>query len=132
MKTTDTTRRGVGREEWAKRVERWRDSGLTAAEFATETGINARTLAYWKWALAREQKAVARCLRGRNARAGSADGSPKSEPSNEASPGFVEITGTPSARDGFELELRGSVRLRVPSDFDAAALRRLLQVLEAS
>src|SRR5690606_21940113 len=29
MKTTDTTRRGVGREEWAKRVERWRDSGLT-------------------------------------------------------------------------------------------------------
>src|SRR5690606_23488942 len=131
MKTTDTTRRGVGREEWAKRVERWRDSGLTAAEFAAETGINARTLAYWKWALTREQKAAVRS-RGRNPQAGGANGSPQSEPNNEASPGFVELTGTPSARDGFELELRGSVRLRVPSDFDSAALRRLLQVLEAS
>jgi hypothetical protein len=34
----------VEREEWAKRVERWRDSGLTTAEFATELGINPRTL----------------------------------------------------------------------------------------
>lgn len=34
----------VEREEWAKRVERWRDSGLKAAEFAAELGINPRTL----------------------------------------------------------------------------------------
>ena len=34
----------VEREEWAKRVERWRDSGLRTAEFATELGINPRTL----------------------------------------------------------------------------------------
>lgn len=30
------------RAEWAKRVERWKDSGLTAAEYAAETGINVR------------------------------------------------------------------------------------------
>jgi hypothetical protein len=36
----------VGREEWAKRVERWRDSGLTTAEFAAEVGINPKTLTY--------------------------------------------------------------------------------------
>ncbi len=32
------------REQWAKRVERWKDSGLTAKEFAAETGINAQSL----------------------------------------------------------------------------------------
>jgi hypothetical protein len=30
----------VEREEWAKRVERWRDSGLTTAEFAAELGVS--------------------------------------------------------------------------------------------
>ncbi len=43
----------TSREEWAKRVERWRDSGLTAAEFAAELGINAHSLSWWKWRLAR-------------------------------------------------------------------------------
>ena len=32
------------REEWAKRAERWRDSGLRAAEFAAEVGVNPWTL----------------------------------------------------------------------------------------
>ncbi len=32
------------RDEWQKRVERWKDSGLTAEVFAAETGINAGTL----------------------------------------------------------------------------------------
>jgi hypothetical protein len=32
------------RETWAKRVERWRDSGLTAKEYAAELGINVRSL----------------------------------------------------------------------------------------
>ncbi len=35
------------RETWAKRVERWRDSGLTAKEFAAEMGINEQ-LAMWQ------------------------------------------------------------------------------------
>ena len=39
----------VSREEWAKRVERWRDSGLTAQEFANGMGINAGTLKLWKY-----------------------------------------------------------------------------------
>ena len=47
----------VAREEWAKRVERWRESGLTSAEFAAELGINPRTLTYWKWVLGREARA---------------------------------------------------------------------------
>ena len=39
------------REEWAKRGERWSDSGLTAKEFAAATGLNANTLMHWKWRL---------------------------------------------------------------------------------
>jgi DNA-binding transcriptional regulator YiaG len=37
--------------EWAKRVERWQDSGLTAKEFAAELNVNAGTLSYWKYKL---------------------------------------------------------------------------------
>lgn len=39
------------RETSAKRVERWQDSGLTAAEFAREAGLNARSLSWWRWQL---------------------------------------------------------------------------------
>src|SRR5688572_27597837 len=55
METAERSR--VAREEWAKRVERWCESGLTAAEFAAELGINARTLTYWKWVLGRKHGA---------------------------------------------------------------------------
>ena len=44
-----TKRARASREEWAKRVERWGDSGLMTAEFSAELGINPRTLTYWKW-----------------------------------------------------------------------------------
>jgi hypothetical protein len=43
------------RDLWAKRVERWKDSGLTAKEFAAEMGINPQTLAYWRWRLKAEE-----------------------------------------------------------------------------
>lgn len=36
-----------GREVWAKRVERWRESGLTAKEYAAEVGLNPNTLTHW-------------------------------------------------------------------------------------
>src|SRR5512143_3004069 len=39
------------REVWAKRVERLVDSGLTAKEYAAEIGVNANTLAGWRWRL---------------------------------------------------------------------------------
>jgi hypothetical protein len=44
---------------WAKRVERWRESGLRASEFAAELGVNAGTLAHWKYRLAAEARAEA-------------------------------------------------------------------------
>ena len=116
-----------GREVWAKRVERWRDSGLTLKEFAAEIGVNANTLAGWRWRLSsREVVApVAPAHRG---------------------PAFLEIVAPvedPSADEGsateaaapdvepLELVLRSGHRVRVPARFDDAALRRVVAVLEA-
>src|SRR5437764_7112948 len=41
----------ASRDEWLKRVERWKESGPTAKEFADETGINAGTLQFWRYTL---------------------------------------------------------------------------------
>jgi hypothetical protein len=122
----------VAREEWAKRVERWRDSGLSCAEFSAELGVNARTLTYWKWMLGKEARGEKRVWKARQARALRAPRAAASEPSRSAPvvTGLVEVQAAP--RDGrFELELGAGRRLRVPMSFDAADLRRLLDVLEA-
>jgi hypothetical protein len=123
----------VAREEWAKRVERWRDSGLTCAEFAAELGVNARTLTYWKWMLGKEARGEKRVWPSRKARKSRARvATSKTRPSSASGvSGLVEVHAAP--RDGrFELELGAGRRLRVPASFDATELRRLLDVLEAS
>jgi hypothetical protein len=100
------------REEWSKRVERWHESGLTAQEFAAELGVNPRTLTYWKWVLTKGP------ARDQATRSKTATAVP-----------FVEVGQTPSRADVFELELSDGIVVRVPLDFDAAALRRLLEVV---
>jgi hypothetical protein len=117
----------VGREEWAKRVERWRDSGLTTAEFAAELGINSRTLTYWAWTLKREASGKKRVWPAKGRKA--ALKAPASTVSG-ALPAFVQVQhSTPQAR--FELEVRGR-RLHIPAGFDARQLRSLLEVLETA
>jgi transposase-like protein len=115
------------RETWVKRVERWRDSGLTLKEFAAEIGVNANTLAGWRWRLR-------------------SDG--RREPGETPTPvSFVELVPSPHGSDDvavatpvaamhpaaepFELILGGGTRIRVPVQFDGRALRRLVDALEA-
>jgi hypothetical protein len=45
----------VSREVWAKRVERWKDSGLSAKEFAAELDVSPNTLTFWKWKLRKDE-----------------------------------------------------------------------------
>jgi transposase len=109
----------VSREAWAKRVERWQDSGLTAKEYAAEAGINAHSLSWWKWRLSSGATA-----RGRE------PGRRRSTPSATTSPlTFVEMT-TAVAREPLEVVLPSSIRILVPPTFDAPTLGRLLDVLE--
>jgi hypothetical protein len=111
----------TSREEWAKRVERWRDSGLTAAEYAAELGINGHSLSWWKWRLA-----------GKPAKRGPTRRSSSRRPPVSVAPSpltFLEMT-PPVQREPLEIVLPTGIRIRVPSDFDVGALGRLLGVLE--
>lgn len=106
------------REEWRRRIERWRDSGLTAEEFASELGIKAGTLKFWKYKLGKEQ----RMTRGS---ARTAEGG-----RTRASLPLVEVRPSAAmAASGFELELGNGRRLRIPASFEAQALEQLLTVL---
>jgi hypothetical protein len=122
MDESTQKRSRVGREEWAKRVERWRDSGLTTAEFAAGLGINPRTLTYWAWALKREARGKKRTWRAKSR-------TPVTAPAVRA-PAFVEVQSN-APRAQFEIEIRGR-RLHIPDGFDARQLRSLLEILETA
>lgn len=104
-------------EEWQKRVERWRDSGLPAEQFAAELGINAGTLKFWGYKLKKSKRDAA----GVPAPANKARRAP--------APSFVEVR-TTTGVSAFEVELGNGRRVHVPTDFDVDALGRLLSVLE--
>jgi transposase len=110
----------TSRETWAKRVERWRDSGLTAKEYAAEVGVNAHSLSWWKWRLSSGATTRERSSRTRRATTRQAPTGPLT---------FVEMASA-VAPESLEVVLASSVRIRVPSTFDASALARLLDVLE--
>lgn len=109
----------ASRGEWTKRVAEWTESGLSGAEFAAKAGLKEATLRHWKWQLGRERRE----RRERRARKRPA-----------AAAAFVEVKPALSAQfvaaEPFELIARDGLRIRVPTSFDDAALRRLLAVIE--
>jgi hypothetical protein len=110
------------REKWAKRVEQWRDSGLSAKEFAAKTGLNARSLVWWRWEFSKSD-ATPKPRRRQRSREAAAVAITKSTMQ------FVELM-APAARDGLEVILPSTIRVCVRPGFDAATLGRLLDVLE--
>ncbi|MBC7174250.1 MAG: IS66 family insertion sequence element accessory protein TnpB [Polyangiaceae bacterium] len=99
------------RDRWARRVQQWEQSGLTAGAFAAEWDINPRTLAHWKWKLAKEQDAAG----------------------GVTSPAFVEVTPPAStwwqSADRIEIVIDDRLVVRVPDAFDASVLRRVIDAL---
>ncbi len=91
----------------------WRSSGLTGWDFARRAGVSEGSLRWWKWHLACEALDRASKKAGR-------DVAPLT---------FVVVTSA-VAREPFEIVLTTGVPVRVPSDFDATAVGRLLEVLE--
>jgi transposase len=108
------------REDWAKRVERWKDSGLSAKEFAAEVGISARSLTWWKWRLGSPVAVTAKRARTKRARGARA---PKVSPLT-----FVEMTAVSS--EPIEIALPSRICVRVRAGFDDATLKRVLDALE--
>jgi transposase len=111
----------TSRDEWAKRVERWQDSGLSAEQFASELGINAGTLKFWRYKLRRPRTEPST--------------RPAAKPTTTAHKAaaaplpLIEVRGAATGAELFELELGGGRRLRIPASFEASALERLLAVL---
>jgi transposase len=111
----------TARAEWAKRVERWKDSGLTAKEFAAELGINSRSLVFWKWQLKRDGLGTPAIAREQPPKVSRRRSTAKL-PLVELRPSLMETR--------IELELGAERRLKIPAGFDVDTLRRLLSVLE--
>lgn len=106
------------REIWAKRVERWKSTDLTAKEFAAEIGVNAGTLAHWKWVLGKSSKSPGRT---------------RTRPAQPARPSvsFAEVmplTAIAASDQSIELVVDGVV-VRVGHAFDENTLRRVLHVV---
>ena len=104
---------------WRERVRAWKASGRTAAEFADGQGLNANTLKWWAYHLARNAK---------KAKA-------SSEPAVQMVP-VVRVQRKDRAPrstgpSGIVLEI-GDVRLRVDSGFDCALLREVIAALGGS
>ncbi len=100
------------RSKWQARVDAWQASGKSCRAFARESGLNASSLAWWKWKL------------------GSLEA--------PAEPEFVEVTedfmaaALPGLGDEPTIELLVSgVEVRVRGAVDPDALTRVLDVLEA-
>ena len=120
-------------EQWAKRVERWKDSGLSAKQFAAETGLKASTLSYWRWRLAAPERAsvtggsddvqsTERPEVGRRAKRGR-------RPTSRL-PACVELPVAAIANSPTMLELLvGDVRVRVPAGFDEVTLMHVVRAL---
>jgi len=108
------------RAEWRKHVALWRASGLTAQEYAAKAELNPGTLKFWKYVLAKEGRSS---LVGPKLRTGGG---------RTAGPEFplIEVRGPSRSDDRFEVELANGLRVRVPTSFNADALRRLLTALE--
>lgn len=124
--------------EWAKRVERWKDSGLTAKEFAAESGLKASMLSYWQWKLRASGVSARDAGTGEQTRKRTLAKSGATGRSRElAGPGpmqFVELPATvvTSPEPALEVVLDGGQRVRVSVGFDEATLTRVLRALEAS
>ena len=132
----------ASRAEWAKRVERWQQSGLTAKEFAAQTGLKQSTLSYWKWALrstpsepprraSKKRASRAPAMTKSASKSGPRQG-PAAEQLGSNSGAFVEVTAGVAVSGSLELVLGGHLTVRVPVGFDEETLTRLMRAVEGS
>lgn len=105
------------REVWADRVAQWQASGLSAAAFGKREGIKPHQLENWRWqlGLGPRKKRKAMAVRPLD---------------------FVEVAPAVSVLrhegcEPFEVRLRNGVEVVVPSRFEAAGLKALLELVAA-
>lgn len=108
----------ASQQQRAKWVERWKESGLTAKEFAAEAGLTASALYNWSAQLSAA------------ARRRSVTADETAAQSGKPIPRVVELPVAAVAATPAMIELLlGDVRVRVPSGFDEVTLTRVLRAL---
>lgn len=118
-------------QQRAKWVERWKDSGLTAKEFAAEAGLTASALYNWSSQLS----AAKRKQTGRGSEITEQPMRPEGLSRAETrsaplAPHFVELPVAAVSQTPLMLELLfGNVCVRVPSGFDEVTLTRVVRAL---
>ena len=116
---------------WIERVARWRESGQSAKEFSASMGLNVWTLRKWSDRLRREASSDGP---GSEKRAASQKPSRSKPPVGPLS--FVEVVTQPVAgghsAGHFEIVLPTGVIVRIPEQFDAQALDRVLAAARGS
>lgn len=123
-------------EIWSKRVRGWRESGLSAARYASEIGVSAKALTWWKWQLRKRAASTplrAQVQAGHGRRRRIKDAHEKRDETT-VGPGalsFVELSAAGEAlrTSSFEVVLLSGERVCVPPGFEAQALARVLDVL---
>jgi len=115
---------GDRRSYWRSLIEQWQESGETQEAFCESRGVAVASLRWWKWKLGSE---------------GAIEGSSRRRRHEAPAPGpaFVPVriverdksSGGGTGGACFELLLPGRFRVRVPGDFEAESLARLLEVL---
>lgn len=88
------------REEWKKRLEQQRASGLSVLAWCKKHGIPEHQYKYWQRVLAK--------------------------PAAKAKAGYFVQVGE---RQPVELQVGDQIRVKIPVDFDGTTLKRLLEVL---
>jgi len=120
----------AGKERYWRRVfGQWRRSRLGVRAFCSEHDIAEPSFYAWRRVIQqRDQQAERRSSSGPRPVEGSATGAGRRAGQNGGLPSFIPVTITAPA-PALEVVLRDGHLLRVPADFDAATLRRLLTVL---
>lgn len=114
----------TSRATWAKRVERWQQSGLTAKEFATELDVSPKSLSFWKWKLHREGDSAADACSVEDGH------SRTTERAAASRPGFLELVpAAAGTAPPLEVVLGNGVCIRVPYGFDERMLARVVASL---
>ena len=120
-KRGDTDGGGSRAEYWRELIEECSASGLTQGEFCDERGVAVASLRWWKWELGRRDKTRR----------------PTKKAAAVTPTGLLPVriisAAPPERAPGndscFEVVLPRGARIRVPQDFDAEALGRLITVV---
>ena len=104
-------------DAWRERVRRWKESGLSAREFAAREGIERHGALSW-WAYHLSQRDAVQGSTGRKSTPGDLRIVELSRPAERTRPASP-----------VEIMMPSGVRLMVSADSDEAALQRALQAL---